>query len=290
MSASAIEDDSLVAQASEQRIVCSTYPGKVPEILSVPVGDTLVTKPMKHLAQKIDLNDIPMEEIVVLEPLALSVPDVSLDSRPMAGNMNRNLLEHVVLEEDRTSRPMDGAFGPELLGHSVLKVHLDSRHGRNELKPEPSEHPVHDSTPRRVVGFDDNQTVSDPLEHSRIGTSDDPVPKPAPLELAEHSTSVGHSGRQLKPEPSEHPVPDSTPHGVVGFSDNQTVSEPLEHLRTCIGDNLVPTPAPSELAEHSTSNGPGVTPEPQQAEDYCSGRDWFSGALVSHMMGPRGGN
>ena len=114
------------------------------------------------------------------------------------------------------------------------------------------------------------------------------MPKPAPSELAEHLTSVGHSVRQLKPEPSEHPAPDSTPHGVVGFSDNQPVSEPLEQSKTC-GD-LVTKPAPSELAEHSMSNGPqswgegllpgtdtasrpqpaglpGVTPEPQQAED-----------------------
>ena len=111
VSASAIEDDSSVAQASEQRIVCSTDAGKVPETLSVPAGDTLVTKPMKHLAQKIDLNGIPMEEMV-LEPLVLSVPDISLDSRPMAGNMNRNPLEHAGPEEDRTSRPMEGAFGP----------------------------------------------------------------------------------------------------------------------------------------------------------------------------------
>ena len=122
VSASAIDDDSLVAQASEQCIVCSTDPGKVPETSSVPAGDTLVPEPMKHSAQKIDLDGIPMEEIVVLEPLALLVPDVSLDSRPMAGNMNRNPLEHAVPEEDRTSRPMEGAFGPEPLGHSVLKV------------------------------------------------------------------------------------------------------------------------------------------------------------------------
>ena len=101
VSASAIDDDSLVAQASEQRIVCNTDPGNVPETSSVPAWDMLVTEPMKHSARKIDLNGIPMEEIVVLEPLALLVPDVSLDSRPMAGNMNRNPLEHDIPEEDR---------------------------------------------------------------------------------------------------------------------------------------------------------------------------------------------
>ena len=124
---------------------------------------------------------------------------------------------------------MEGVTGPEPLGHSVMKVHLDSRPGRNEWKPERSEHPVPDSKPHRVVDLYDNQTVSDPLEHSKTGRSDDPVPKPAPSELAEHSTSVGHRVRQLK---LEHPAPDSKPRGVVGFSDNQPVSEPLEQSKT----------------------------------------------------------
>ena len=127
---------------------------------------------------------------------------------------------------------MEGVTGREPLGHSLMKVHLDSRPGRNELKPERSEHPVPDDTPHRVVGFYDNQTVSDPLEYSKTDRSGDPVPMPAPSELAEHSMSVGHSVRQLKPEPSEHPAPDSTPRGVVGFSDNQPVSEP-RRSKTC---------------------------------------------------------
>ena len=93
VSASVIDDDILVVQASEQRTVCSPDPGKVPETLSVPAGDTLVTELVKHSAH---LDGTPMEEMVVLEPLALSVPDVSLDSRPMAGNMDRNPLEHAV--------------------------------------------------------------------------------------------------------------------------------------------------------------------------------------------------
>ena len=84
-----IEDDILVVQASEQRTVCNTDPGRVPTTLSVPAGDTLVAEQWKHSAQKIDLDGTPMEEIVVLEPLAFSVTDVSLDSRPMAGKMDR---------------------------------------------------------------------------------------------------------------------------------------------------------------------------------------------------------
>ena len=64
VSASVIDDDILVAQASEQRTVCSTDPGKVPKTLSVPAGHTLVTEPVKHSAQKIDLDVTTMEEKV----------------------------------------------------------------------------------------------------------------------------------------------------------------------------------------------------------------------------------
>ena len=94
--------------------------------------------------------------------------------------------------------------------------------------------------------------MSDPLVHSNTDGSGDPVPMPAPSELAEHSTSVEHSVRPSQPEPSEHPA--STPREVVGFSDNQPVSEPAEQSKT--GDNLVLKPAPSELAEQPRSDGP----------------------------------
>ena len=166
---------------------------------------------MKHSAQKIDLDGTPMEGIVVLEPLTLSVPDVSLDSRPMAGNMDWNPSEHAVPEEEQTSRPMEGVTDPKPLGHSVTLVHLDSRPGRRELKPEWPEHPVADDTPSRIVRFYDNQTVSDQLVYSNTDGSDDPVPMPAPSELAKHSTSVGHNFRHCKPKSSEHPGPGGAP-------------------------------------------------------------------------------
>ena len=209
--ASVIEDDILVVQASEHRTVCSTDPGKIPETLSVPAGDTLVTEPLKHSAQKIDLDGTPMEEIVVLEPLALSVLDVSLDSRPMAGNMDRNPLEHAVPEEDRTCRPMEGAFGPEPLEHSVLKIHLDSRPGRNELNPGPLEHSVPDRVPRRGVGFYDSVRPVRAFED----TSDDSVPKSAPSELTEHSASIiplsWGEGLLSKTDTASRPQPASLP-------------------------------------------------------------------------------
>ena len=109
-----------------------------------------------------------------------------------------------------------------------------------------------DDTPHRIVGFYDNQTVSDRLVDSNTDGSGDPVPRPAPSERAEHSTSVEHSLRPLQPELSERPA--STPCGVVGFSDNQPVSEPTEQSKT--GGSLVPKPALSELAEQSRSDGP----------------------------------
>ena len=71
------------------------------------------------------------------------------------------------------------------------------------------------------------------------------VPRPAPSEPREHSTSVEHSLWPLQSESSEHPT--GTPLGVVGVSDNQPVSEPTKQSKT--GGNLLLKPAPSEIAE-----------------------------------------
>ena len=105
------------------------------------------------------------------------------------------------------------------------------------------------------------------------------MPRPAPSELADHSTSVEHSLRPLQLESSEYPA--GTPRGVVGVSDNQPVSEPTEQSKT--GGNLVLKPAPLELAEQPRSGEgfspgtdtvsrplpivlPGIAPESQQSE------------------------
>ena len=193
MSASVNEEDKLIAQASWQHVVCNTDPGKVPAILIAPPGDTLVNKLKRYSAQKIDLDGIPMEEVVVLEPLAFSVPDASLDSRPMAGNMDWNPSEYVVPKEDLTSRPTEGVTSPAPLRHSVMQLHLDSQPSRNKPKPDQSGDPVPDDTPRKQVGFYGNQTVPDFLVDVNVDGGGDPVPKPAPSELAEHSTLVEHS-------------------------------------------------------------------------------------------------
>ena len=102
------EDDKFIAQASGQHVVCDTYLGEVPAILSAPPGDTLVNQPEMYSAQKIDLDGIPMEEVVVLEPLEFSAPDASLDSRHIAGNMDWNPSEYVVHIEEQTRRPSSG--------------------------------------------------------------------------------------------------------------------------------------------------------------------------------------
>ena len=75
----------------------------------------------------------------------------------------------------------------------------------------------------------------------------DPVPEPAPSELAEHLTSVEHS-----PWPG-YPMPDDQPGRRVCFYNSQTVSDLLVDSRADGDGNPMPKPALSELAEHSTS-------------------------------------
>ena len=171
----------------------------------------------------------------------------------------------MVSEKDQTSRPTEGVTSPAPSGHSVMQLHLDSQHSRNKLKPDQSGYPVSDDTPRRKVGFYDNKTVSDLLVDSNANGSGDPVPKPAPSELAEHSTSVEHS---LRPG---YPVQGNTPCRKVGFYDNQTVSDLLVDLNTDEGGDPVPRPAPSELAEHSASVEYSLRPLQPESSEYPAG-------------------
>ena len=91
-----------------------------------------------------------------------------------------------------------------------------------EISPEPR-YPMTDDKSGRIVCFYDSQTVSDLF---RADGGGNPVPKPAPSELAEHSMSVENSLRPLQAGPMEHPS--DTPRRVVGVSDNQPVSEPRQ--------------------------------------------------------------
>ena len=84
-SASDVDDDILVVQASQQPIVCSTYPGRAPRVGSVPTTDTFVSESLDHSVQRVDLDGRPTEGVAVLEPLEHSVQEVSRDGRPMTG-------------------------------------------------------------------------------------------------------------------------------------------------------------------------------------------------------------
>ena len=116
-----------------------------------------------YSAQRIDLDGIPMKEVVSLEPLAFSAKE--------------------------------GATSPAPLRHSVMQFHLDCQPGRNKLKPDQSGDPVPNETPRRQVDVYGSQTVPDFLVDANMDGGGNPVPKPAPSELPEHSTSVEHSLR-----------------------------------------------------------------------------------------------
>ena len=104
-SASEIDDDILVVQASEQATVRNIDPGKAPRVVSVPTAGAFVSEPLEHSVQRVDLDGRPMEGVLVLEH---SVLDVSLDGGPMEGNLDLEPLEHSVSEEDQTGRLMEG--------------------------------------------------------------------------------------------------------------------------------------------------------------------------------------
>ena len=139
---------------------------------------------------------------------------------------------------------------------SVLAEHSTSV--EHSLRPG---YPMPDYTPSRTVCFYDCQIVSDLLVNSKADGGSNPVPRPAPSELAEHSTSVEHS---LRPG---YPRPDDTPSRTVCLYDRQTVSDLLVNLKADGGGNPVLRPAPSELAEHLTSVEQSLRPlQPEPSE------------------------
>ena len=85
-----------------------------------------------------------------MEPLEHSVLDVALDGRPMEGIPVLEPLEHSVLEMALDGGPTAGILVLELLEHSVPDVALDWG-DRSLIK----------------------MAVSDPLEHSGLGETDD---------------------------------------------------------------------------------------------------------------------
>ena len=134
---------------------------------------------------------------------------------------------------------MEGVTSPAPSRNLVMQLHLDSQPSNYQSQPDQSRYPIPDDIPHRQVESPGNQTVPDFVVKIDVNRGGNPVPKLAPLELAEYSTSVEHI---LRPT---YPMPDYTSSRKVCFYDSQTVSD---------GDNNNPVQtAPSELAEHSTS-------------------------------------
>ena len=78
-SASEVDEDTLVVQASEQHNERDINPVKAPRVVSVPTAGAFVSEPLEHSVRKVDLDGRPMVGALVLEPLEHSVLDVSLD-------------------------------------------------------------------------------------------------------------------------------------------------------------------------------------------------------------------
>ena len=250
---------------------------------SRPMAGNMDWNPSEYVVPKENQTRRPTEGVTSPAPLRHSVMQLHLDSQP-----SRNKSGDPV--PDDTPRRQVGFYGNQTVSDFLMDGSGDPM-----PKPAPSELAEHstsvehslrpgylvpDDTPSRTVCFYDSQTVSDLLVDSKADGGDNPVPRPAPSELAEHSTSVEHSLRLLQPELSDHQT--GTPLGVVGASDNQSVSEPTEHSRT--GGNLVLKLAPSEITEQLRSWEslspetvtvprplpvalPGVVSESRQSED-----------------------
>ena len=262
-SASEVDDDILVVQASEQHTVLFIDPGRAPRVESVPTVGAFVSEPLEHSVQRVDLDGRPTEGVLVLEPLEHSVLDISLDSGPMEGNLDLEPLEHSVSEEDQTGGPMEGEFGLEPLEHSVLDMHLDSRPRQDEFNSGSLEHSVPDHAQTGGAVLCEKLTVSDPLEHSGWLTSDDMVPKSVPSEPLEHSVPEGPQswgdGLMSEVDTTVHLQPACVPRVA---SDSQRVDDPL------LEDRPGTTGSWSETGEAIVVGA-------------C---DWFSSTLVSHRM------
>ena len=98
-------------------------------------------------------------------------------------------------------------------------------------------YPMPDDKSGRRVCFYDSQTVSKLLVDFGADGGGNPVPNPAPSELAENSTLVENSFRPSQAGPMEHPS--DTPRRVVRVSDNQPVSEPRQSDKPDIPDWVV---------------------------------------------------
>ena len=226
-----------------------------------------------------------------------------LDSQPSRNKLKPDQSGDPV--PDDTPRRQVGFYGNQTVPDFLVDVNVDG--GGNPVpKLAPSELAEHsksvehslrpgyqmpDDTPSRTVCFYDSQTVSDLLVDSKADGGGNPVPRPAPLELAEHSTSVEHSLQPLQPEPSEHPT--DTPHGVVGASDNQPVSEPMEQIaeqprskeRLLPETDPVPWPPPIALLRVVSESRHSVDPTQMDQRENTGSRPESGEAIVVGAIG-----
>ena len=105
--------------------------------------------------------------------------------------MDWNPSDYVVHNDEQTRRHTEGVTSPAPVRHSVMQFHLDSQSGIIKLKPDQSEDPWPNGTPRRQVDVCGSQTVPDILVDANMDRGGNPVPKPAPSEPCRASDVSG---------------------------------------------------------------------------------------------------
>ena len=221
---------------------------------SRPMAGNMDGNPSEYVVPKEDQTSRPTEGVTSPAPSRHSVMQLHLDSQPSKNKPQPDKSGYPVLDD--TPRGQVGFSGNQTMPDFLVDVNVDG--GGNPVpKLAPSElaehltsvehslrsgYPMPDNTPSRRVCFYDSQTVSDLVVESMADGGDNPM-STISSEFAEYLTSVEDSLRPLQPETSEHPT--DTPRGVVGASDNQPVSEPMEvvsELRQSEGPKRIDRP------------------------------------------------
>ena len=159
---SAVDDDTSVVLASEQRSDVILDPRTAPGIVDSPKAGISVPEPLEHSVLDVDLDGRLMEGISVPEPLEHSVQDLDLDGRPMEGISVPEPLEHSVLDLALEGKSMKGISVLEPLEHSVLEVIPDGRPTQGISVMEPLEHSVPNIAPVRGANSFIRMVVSNP--------------------------------------------------------------------------------------------------------------------------------
>ena len=178
--------------------------------------------------------------------------------RPVTNLSTLEPLEHSVLDDDLNGRPTEGLSIPEPLEHSVPDEDLDGRPMEGRLDPELLKHSVLDVILER--GSREELSALEPLEHS----------------VPEVASDIGQVRGRITMGPLEHSVPDLAPLWTVSPYPQRTMPDPLEHSGQSNKDDRGVDVAPPD-GHTNAAGGWGC---------HCCGGCWFSGALVSDMLGP----